>query len=95
MVYGDDDFSAELAAGLDPDTWVWLPGVDYAAGWRAARRTANEVNSLLAACGVARTQLRAIADTDAQGAPMVRLEGIADGWLRLEGLLCLAARHAS
>ncbi|MFJ4090005.1 hypothetical protein ACIPYS_00330 [Kitasatospora sp. NPDC089913] len=88
---GDDDFGAELAASLDPDSWVWLPGVDYAAGWRVARQTADELNSLLAACGVARTQLRAIADTDSTGGPVVRLEGIAEGWLSLEELLCLAA----
>ncbi|MGW6917869.1 hypothetical protein ACWGB8_29200 [Kitasatospora sp. NPDC054939] len=90
---GDDDFGAELAAGLDPDSWVWLPGVDYAAGWRAARRTAGELNGLLGLCGVERSTLRAIADTDAQGAPVVRLEGVPEGWLSLEELLCLAA-HA-
>ncbi|WP_208624386.1 hypothetical protein [Kitasatospora purpeofusca] len=88
---GDDDFGAELAAGLDPGAWVWLPGVDYAAGWRAAKQAADELNGLLAACGVARAQLRAIADTDASGGPVVRLEGIAEGWLSLEELLCLAA----
>ncbi|MFD8702452.1 hypothetical protein ACFV1W_07500 [Kitasatospora sp. NPDC059648] len=80
-----------MAANLDPDSWMWLPGVDYAACWRVARQTADELNSLLAACGVARAQLRAIADTDAQGAPVVRLDGIAEGWLCLERLLCLAA----
>ncbi|MEU9074934.1 hypothetical protein AB0D22_09665 [Kitasatospora sp. NPDC048538] len=88
---GDDDFGAELAAGLDPDAWLWLPGVDYAAGWRVARREADELNALLALCGVPRSQLRAIADTDALGGPVVRLEGVAAGWLRLEELLCLAA----
>ncbi|MFE4973089.1 hypothetical protein ACFRAR_13365 [Kitasatospora sp. NPDC056651] len=87
---GDDDFGAELAASFDPDSWVWLPGVDYAAGWRAARGTADEVNSLLAACGVERSQLRAIADTDAQGGALVRLEGALEGWMSLKELLCLA-----
>lgn len=88
---GDDDFGAELAASLDPDSWVWLPGVDYAAGWRAARQTADEVNILLAACGVDRSHLRAIADTDAQGGALVRLEGVLEGWMSLKELLCLAA----
>ncbi|MFE5584513.1 hypothetical protein [Kitasatospora sp. NPDC056531] len=88
---GDDDFGAELAASLDPDSWVWLPGVDYAAGWRVARREADELNALLAACGVKRTQLRAVADTHALGGPVVRLEGVAEGWLSLKELLCLAA----
>ncbi len=88
---GDDDFGAELAASLDPDAWVWLPGVDYAAGWRVARQTADELNSLLAVCGVDRGQLRAIADTDVQGGALVRLEGVLDGWMSLKELLCLAA----
>ncbi|MFF7988226.1 hypothetical protein ACFZDG_00330 [Kitasatospora xanthocidica] len=88
---GDDDFVADLAADLDPDAWLWLPGVDYAAGWRVARGAADELNALLAVCGVERAQLRAIADTDAMGGPVVRLEGVAQGWLRLEELLCLAA----
>src|SRR5690349_8356988 len=86
---GDDDFGAELAASLDPDTWVWLPGVDYAAGWRAARHVADELNALLAACGVDRLKLHAIADTDVQGGPLVRLEGILEGWMSLKELLCL------
>ncbi|MFB7376672.1 hypothetical protein ACFC6U_16730 [Kitasatospora purpeofusca] len=88
---GDDDFGAELAASLDPDSWAWLPGVDYAAGWRVARQTADELNSLLVACGVDRGQLRAIADTDAQGGALVRLEGVLDGGMSLKELLCLAA----
>lgn len=90
-MYGDDDFCAELAAGLDPDSWVWLPGVDYAAGWRVARDAANELNALLAQGGVERSALRAIADTDAMGGPVVRLEGVVAGWLRLEALLRLVA----
>lgn len=95
-MHGDDDFDAELAADLDPESWVWMPGVDYAAGWRAARRTADQLNALLALCGVERSQLRAIADTDANGGPVVRLKGNG-GWLSLEELLCLAAhvRHES
>ncbi|MFD7981929.1 hypothetical protein ACFV4M_00930 [Kitasatospora indigofera] len=40
-----------------------------------------------------RSQLRAIADTDAQGGPVVRLEGDVRGWWSLEELLSLAA-HA-
>ncbi|MER7772110.1 hypothetical protein [Kitasatospora sp. NPDC096140] len=80
---GDDDFGAELAASLDPDSWVWLPGVDYAAGWRVARRMADELNSLFATCGVDRLQLRAIADTDAHGGALVRLEGVLEGRMSL------------
>ncbi|MFF2039073.1 hypothetical protein ACFVVX_01490 [Kitasatospora sp. NPDC058170] len=88
---GSDDFGAKLAVSLEPDAWAWLLGVDYAVGWRAARRTADELNGLLAFCGVDRSTLRAIADTGAQGTPVVRLEGAAEGWLSLEELLCLTA----
>ncbi|WP_045303392.1 hypothetical protein [Saccharothrix sp. ST-888] len=88
---GDGDFFGESAEGLEPDEWLWVRGVDYAAGWREAHAAAGELNVLLAGCGVERWQLRAIADTDAQGRGVVRLEGVAAGWLRLEELLAQAA----
>ncbi|MGK4582555.1 hypothetical protein [Kitasatospora sp. HPMI-4] len=88
---GDGDFFGGSAEGLEPDAWLWLRGVDYAAGWRQARAAAGELNELLAGCGVERWQLRAIADTDAQGRGVVRMEGVEAGWRRLEELLHLAA----
>ncbi|GAA2154603.1 hypothetical protein GCM10009760_53670 [Kitasatospora kazusensis] len=87
---GDGGFFAGPADGLDPDTWVWLPGVDYASGWRAARDAAEELNAVLAELGVERCHLRAVADTDAQGRGLVRLVGVPFGWRRLELLLTLA-----
>ncbi|GAA0662513.1 hypothetical protein GCM10010193_12290 [Kitasatospora atroaurantiaca] len=91
---GDDGVFGELAADLDPDAWVWLPGVDYAAGWREARDAADELNEVLAACGVDRRHLRAVADTDAHGQGWVRLVGVPYGWHRLGELLQLAVEEA-
>jgi hypothetical protein len=79
----DNDLFGDLAADLDPDSWLWLPGVDYAAGWREARDAADGLNAALAACGVERQQLRAVADTDAAGQGWVRLVGVPAGWQRL------------
>ncbi len=87
---GDGGFFAGLARDLDPDAWVWLPGVDYAAGWRQVQDAAEELNALLAELGVERCHLRAVADTDAQGRGLVRLVGLPHGWRRLELLLTLA-----
>ncbi|MDH6127578.1 hypothetical protein [Kitasatospora sp. GP82] len=79
-----------LPEDLDPDAWLWLPGMDYAAGRREARDEADAVNALLAELGVERAELRAVADTDAEGRGMVRLVGVPSGWRRLELLLTLA-----
>ncbi|WP_228718390.1 hypothetical protein [Kitasatospora acidiphila] len=78
---------------LDPEAWLWLAGVDYVSGWRAARIAATDVNALLAQCGVERAQLRAVAATDEQGRGFVKLVGLPQGWLRLEELLQIAATY--
>ncbi|MBB4923209.1 hypothetical protein [Kitasatospora kifunensis] len=92
-LYGDADADAVggWGQGLDPDAWMWVEGVDYAAGWRVARAAATEVNVLLTQCGVPVDELRAVAATDAQGHGEVRLVGLPQGWLRLEQLLRLAS----
>jgi hypothetical protein len=86
------DFVGDLE-DLDPDRWLWLPGVDYEAGWLAARTEAVALNALLAELGLDRAKLRAVAETDAQGRGLVRLVGAPSGWRRLQLLLALA-RHA-
>ncbi|MFI9273813.1 hypothetical protein ACIGXM_24340 [Kitasatospora sp. NPDC052896] len=90
-LHGDEEAAGAWDDVLDPDRWLWLPGVDYVAGWRAARKEAEEVNALLLACGVERSALRAVADTDAQGHGVVRLVGGPEGRLLLGRLLDLAA----
>lgn len=87
----DGDFVGDLDE-LDPDRWLWLPGVDYEAGWLEARSEVEALNDLLAELGIDRCQLKAIADTDAQGRGWVRLAGVPSGWRRLELLLTLARR---
>ncbi|MFD9125855.1 hypothetical protein [Kitasatospora sp. NPDC059571] len=81
------DSDDDLFGDLDPDSWMWLPGVDYAAGWREARDAAEGLNVALAACGVERQQLRAVADTDAAGQGWVRLVGVPAGWQRFGRVL--------
>lgn len=88
---GDADAVGGWSQDLDPDAWMWLADVDYAAGWRVAHAAATEVNALLARCGVPASELRAVAATDAQGRGEVRLMGLPQGWVRLEELLRLAS----
>ncbi|MFJ2579742.1 hypothetical protein [Kitasatospora aureofaciens] len=85
----DGDFVGDLG-DLDPDAWLWLPGVDYEAGWLSARAEAVALNAILAELGLQRCELRAMADTDALGRGVVRLVGVPGGWRRLELLLRLA-----
>lgn len=88
---GDSGSAGGWVDDLDPDAWAWLPGVDYEAGWREARQAADEVNALLLACGVASSELRAVATTDAQGQGWVQLLGPVQGWQALERILQLAS----
>ncbi|MER5638724.1 hypothetical protein ABT095_17385 [Kitasatospora sp. NPDC002227] len=87
------DALASAVEDLDPEEWLWLPGIDYAAGWRAAKAEAVELNALLAKTGLERGQLRAVPDTDAAGGGIVRLIGTPDGWRQLELLLALARQQ--
>ncbi|MEV5126915.1 hypothetical protein AB0K49_29605 [Streptomyces decoyicus] len=68
---GDDGFDGE---DLDPDAVLWVRGVDYLAGWRAATQAAAELGDALMAAGVdtAGVKLRATAAFDGSG--VVRLE---------------------
>lgn len=53
--------------GLDPDEWLWARGVDYLSGRRAGREQAQRLNAAIAAAGIAREELRAVAATGAAG----------------------------
>ena len=64
--------------GLDPDEWLWVRGVDYLSGWRAGREQAQRLNAALAAAGIAREELRAVAATGADGRGRVRSLGFVD-----------------
>ncbi|TDU06498.1 hypothetical protein EDD99_5057 [Streptomyces sp. 846.5] len=58
---------------LDPQSWAWIPGVDYAAGWRTAKDAADDLNAALKRLKIWPWEFRAVADTDAQG----------NGWVRI------------
>ncbi|MDX2822369.1 hypothetical protein PV416_14975 [Streptomyces ipomoeae] len=71
--------------GVEPGLWV--PGVDYLAGWRVARESADRVNRALLAAGFELSESRAIAATDEKGRGVVRLVAWPDAVDRLAGIL--------
>lgn len=67
-----------LRDGLDAagaDFGLWVPGVDYVAGWRHAREAADRLNRALLAAGFELSEIRAVASTDEDGRGLVRLAG--------------------
>ena len=82
----DDDDSRELGldggGDADPDAWLWVRGVDYIGGWRAARDAADGLNSAFASVGLS-GEVHASAGTGAGGLGVVRLTVSPDGARRL------------
>ncbi|MFE2534218.1 hypothetical protein [Streptomyces sp. NPDC059371] len=80
-----------LSGGLDDITGIesvlWVRGVDYMAGWRVARESADRLNRALLGVGLERSEVRAVASTDEEGRGVVRLAGIPDAVGRLAQLL--------
>ncbi|MGJ5896998.1 hypothetical protein DF268_15325 [Streptomyces sp. V2] len=79
-----------LGDGLDAedaDVSLWVPGVDYIAGWRAARESTDRLNRALLGVGFELSAVRAVASTDDGGRGVVRLAGRLDAVARLAGLL--------
>ncbi|MFD0111961.1 hypothetical protein ACFVZL_10160 [Streptomyces sp. NPDC058320] len=79
-----------LSDGLDvvgADSGLWVPGVDYVAGWREARESADRLNRALLAAGFELSTMRAVASTDEGGRGVVRVAGWPAGVARLAGLL--------
>ncbi|WP_338681995.1 hypothetical protein QD712_05820 [Streptomyces acidiscabies] len=66
---------------------LWVPGVDYIAGWRAARESADRLNRALLGVGFELSAVRAVASTDDGGRGVVRLAGRLYAVDRLAGLL--------
>ncbi|MER5474557.1 hypothetical protein [Streptomyces sp. NPDC002685] len=69
------------------DCGLWVPGVDYVAGWRDAREAADRLNRALLGAGFELSQVRAVASTDECGRGVVRVAGRLDVVDRLTGLL--------
>ncbi|MGW3914482.1 hypothetical protein ACWEBX_23590 [Streptomyces sp. NPDC005070] len=79
-----------LGDGLDiegADCGLWVPGVDYIAGWRAARDAADRLNRALLGAGFELSQVRAVASTDESGRGVVRVAGRLDSVDRLSGFI--------
>lgn len=54
---------------------LWVPGVDYVAGWCSAREAADRLNRVLLGVGFELSAVRAVASTDGDGRGVVRLAG--------------------
>jgi hypothetical protein len=76
-----DGLDIELESGL------WVPGVDYIAGWRTARESADRLNRALLCAGFELSAVRAVASTSEDGCGLVRMMGRPDAVDRLAGLL--------
>ncbi|MFF1515246.1 hypothetical protein [Streptomyces sp. NPDC058305] len=87
MTGSDEDW---LRDGLDfegADRGLWVSGVDYIAGWRAARGAADRLNRALLGAGFELSQARAVASTDDSGRGVVRVAGRLGAVDRLSVLL--------
>ncbi|WP_189267105.1 hypothetical protein [Streptomyces fuscichromogenes] len=79
-----------LSDGLDvpgADFEFWTPGVDYIAGWREARESADRLNRALLGVGFELSVVRAVASTNEDGQGVVRLAGWPGAVDRLAALL--------
>ncbi|MCQ4041986.1 hypothetical protein ACFOSC_15335 [Streptantibioticus rubrisoli] len=59
--------------GFDVDEVLWVPGVDYVAGWRAAADAAGALGKALGSLGLAVDDVKAQAHAAADGSGVVRL----------------------
>ncbi|MFF7724561.1 hypothetical protein ACFZDB_35155 [Streptomyces luteogriseus] len=59
----------------DQDSGLWVPGIDYVAGWREARESADRLNRALLNVGFELSAVRAVASTDEDGRGVVRVAG--------------------
>ncbi|MFE5036459.1 hypothetical protein [Streptomyces sp. NPDC056683] len=83
-----------LSEGLDApgaDFGFWAPGVDYIAGWREARESADRLNRALLSMGFELSAVRAVASTNEDGQGVVRLAGWPGAVDRLAALLEMRA----
>lgn len=79
-----------LSDGLDvpgAGDGLWVPGVDYIAGWREARDAADRLNRALLGAGIELSAVRAVASANEDGSGVVRLAGWPGAVNRLAELL--------
>ncbi|MFJ5797420.1 hypothetical protein [Streptomyces decoyicus] len=66
----DPNFDDEA---LEPDSWMWVRGVDYVAGWRSAADAAAELKGAMDEAGVDTTQVMSTASTTTDGSGVLLL----------------------
>ncbi|MFI1729203.1 hypothetical protein ACH40E_08190 [Streptomyces acidicola] len=84
---GEDWLRDGLADMAGVDSGLWVPGVDYVAGWRVAREAADRMNRALLGAGFELSDVRAVASTNEDGRGVVRLACWPDDVDRLVRLL--------
>ncbi|MFD4955258.1 hypothetical protein [Streptomyces sp. NPDC058451] len=84
---GESWLSDGLDDVMDVDHGLWVPGVDYMAGWREAREVADRLNRALLGAGFELSDVRAVASTGEDGRGLVRLASWPEAVDRLAGLL--------
>jgi hypothetical protein len=91
---GESWLSDSLDDVAGEDGGLWVPGVDYVAGWREGRAAADRLNRALLGVGFELSAVRAVASTDGDGHGVVRLVGRPEVAELLAGLLETLANGA-
>ncbi|MFD5699544.1 hypothetical protein [Streptomyces lasiicapitis] len=91
MAGAGEDWLSEALGVVGGDFSLWVPGVDYLAGWREAREAADRLNRALLGVDFEPSEVRCVASTDEDGRGLVRLAGSPGAVDRLAGLLESAA----
>ncbi|MFE3523981.1 hypothetical protein [Streptomyces sp. NPDC059161] len=87
MAGSGEDWLGDGLGVVGADCGLWVPGVDYMAGWRGARESADRLNRALLGAGFELSEVRAVASTDESGRGVVRVAGWPGAVDRLAGLL--------
>ncbi|MBB5109051.1 hypothetical protein [Streptomyces spectabilis] len=87
MAGSGEDWLSDGLGIVDGDFGMWVPGVDYLAGWREAREVADRLNRAFLGAGFELSEVRCVASTDEGGRGLVRLAGSPSAVARLAGLL--------
>ncbi|MEU6509161.1 hypothetical protein [Streptomyces sp. NPDC046942] len=87
MIGSGEDWPSDGLDVTGSDSGLWVPGVDYIAGWREAREAADRLNRALLSVGFELSAVRGVASTNEDGRGVVRLVGWPDAVNGLAQLL--------
>ncbi|MFC8126443.1 hypothetical protein [Streptomyces sp. NPDC057302] len=90
MTGAGEDWLSDGLGVAGEDFGLWVPGVDYLAGWREAREAADRLNRAFLGAGLELSQVRAVASTNEDGRGLVRMAGSPDAVERLASFLEMA-----